>query len=307
MYYPYLRGRQFELIALREFAESRGLSNNVVPIIEPVKKTFTGLKLALPILMQRGVRFAFILNPQAGEIHDSTAILQAFPNVFSNVGAWIPTYIVKNNYVAIEQLIAQFAYNDVMLICTELTDTSNTDFQRLVLSNGVRYVVCQENRSLKSLLNGTGKNLIRLDDKFNVQKRNIDYQVMPEEKFTEEHLFYAGEGLAGFSDYTCVSSKFVEGGSAPYAVALHLTFQKSNREIWIRHFTSTISATSQANIQAKFAEAALEALQFVDGIGLQTEAIEELRKYYDEARYPGLGMAKKISIKHHIELVNSIL
>ena len=34
MYFPYLRGRQFELIALREYAQQRGDSNNIIPIIE---------------------------------------------------------------------------------------------------------------------------------------------------------------------------------------------------------------------------------------------------------------------------------
>lgn len=34
MYFPYLRGRQYELIALRELLENNKLSNNVIPIIE---------------------------------------------------------------------------------------------------------------------------------------------------------------------------------------------------------------------------------------------------------------------------------
>ena len=37
MYFPYLRGRQYELIALRELLENNKLSNNVIPIIEPVR------------------------------------------------------------------------------------------------------------------------------------------------------------------------------------------------------------------------------------------------------------------------------
>lgn len=307
MYYPYLRGRQFELIALREFAENRGHNNNVIPIIEPVKKTFTGLKLALPKLVEGQVRFSLILNPQAGEISDSSLILEAFPHIFSNDKNWIPAYIVRNNYIEVEALIEKFSFDNAMLICSELTDTSNPDFQRLVSSDRIRNVVCQENRTLKRFLDTIGKGLIRLDDNFKPQKRNIDYKDLPEEKFSEEHLFFESDGYAGFCDYTCVSSKYVEGGSAPYAVALHLTYQKLNNEIWIRHFTSTINSTSQANIQAKFEEAAEAALNFMDNIDLHTEALEELRAYYREARYPGLGMAKKIAIKHHIELVNSIL
>ena len=44
MYFPYLRGRQFELIALRELVEKGVLSNRITPIIEPVKLSSTLVK-----------------------------------------------------------------------------------------------------------------------------------------------------------------------------------------------------------------------------------------------------------------------
>ena len=37
MYFPYLRGRQNELLCLRELLEARVLSDKIVPIIEPVR------------------------------------------------------------------------------------------------------------------------------------------------------------------------------------------------------------------------------------------------------------------------------
>lgn len=44
MYFPYLRGRQFELIALRELLENGVLSDRIIPIIEPVKLSSTLIK-----------------------------------------------------------------------------------------------------------------------------------------------------------------------------------------------------------------------------------------------------------------------
>ena len=41
IYFPYLRGRQFELIALRELVEKGVLSSRITPIIEPVKLSST--------------------------------------------------------------------------------------------------------------------------------------------------------------------------------------------------------------------------------------------------------------------------
>ena len=41
MYFPYLRGRQFELLALRELANQKLLGEHIIPIIEPVKLSST--------------------------------------------------------------------------------------------------------------------------------------------------------------------------------------------------------------------------------------------------------------------------
>ena len=47
MYFPYLRGKQFELLALREFANQNANNNTIIPIIEPVKDTFNTLRIAV--------------------------------------------------------------------------------------------------------------------------------------------------------------------------------------------------------------------------------------------------------------------
>lgn len=44
MYFPYLRGRQFELIALRELLENDRMSEKIIPIIEPINPSSTLLK-----------------------------------------------------------------------------------------------------------------------------------------------------------------------------------------------------------------------------------------------------------------------
>lgn len=44
MYFPYVRGRQYELLALRELIENDILSSKIIPVIEPVKLSPTLLK-----------------------------------------------------------------------------------------------------------------------------------------------------------------------------------------------------------------------------------------------------------------------
>jgi len=306
MYYPYLRGRQFELIALREYALQRGDKNNIIPIIEPVKNTFNSMKLALPKLIEGNVKFALILNPQVGEIKKTREILEALNEELADQSNWIPAYLVTNNYLAVKAQIEKSGFTDVMLICSENSDSSNSEFDALVLSPRIKYIVSKENRTLKRKLTNKGKYLIRLDDNFNAQKRNSDYLSMPEEKFSEEHLFFKDDGYSGFSDYTLLISEFIEGGAAPYAVAIHLTYQKENMEVWVKHFVS-VTNDDRSNIQGKFAEAANKAVEFLNKKNIHTYASEELRKYYNSESYPGLGMVKKISIKNHLELINDIL
>jgi len=306
MYYPYLRGRQFELIALREYAQIYKGTNKVIPIIEPVKKAFNSMKLALPLLVQGNVKFALILNPQVGEISRSLDITGELKEELADQSKWIPAYLLGNNFSEVSEQIFNDLYNEVMVICSDKTDTSSSDFDDFISSSYIKYVVSKENRTLKRKLSHTGKIIIRLDDNFIAQKRNSDYSDIDEEKFSEEHMFYEEDGYAGFSDFTVLISDFIEGGAAPYAVAIHLTYQKENREVWVKHFVST-SNDDRANIQGKFAEAAEKAVLFLDMKNIRTKASDELREYYNNRAYPGLGMVKKISIKNHLELLNDIL
>lgn len=308
MYYPYLRGRQFELIALREYAQVRGDNNKIIPIIEPVRTSYNSMKIALPTLTKNKVKFALILNPNLGDFKQESAN-SAFENIarelndeLSDVSAWIPTFSLSNNYNEINQLILTYKLENVMLVCSDMVDSTNPDFIKLSKLENIKSIVSKENRSLKR----TFKDLdfIRLDDNFNAQKRNIDYLHLSEEKFTEEHLFFEEDGFKGFSDFTPLNSDFTEGGSTPYSVAIHLTYKKSNGEVWIRHFASEKNSDNVSDIQGKFAEAAEKAVRFIKEAKISTSAAQELVDYFKSAKYPGLGMLKKITIKNHLELMN---
>lgn len=309
MYYPYLRGRQFELIALREYARVKGDNNNIIPIIEPVRTSFNSIKIALPILIENDVKFALIMNPILGDFKTEN-INSAFDLIINNLkneledrSSWIPTFYVSNNYKEINSIISKYQLVNVMLMCSETVDSTNPDFISLTKLGNVNVIVSKENRSLKRAFNYL--DFILLDDKFKAQKRNIDYLPLPEEKFTEEHLFYKEDGFKGFSDYTPLNSDFTEGGSTPYSVAIHLTYKKSNGEVWIRHFTSQKNSDNNSDIQGKFAEAAKKAVSFIKEVNLTTYAAQELVDYFEKAKYPGLGMIKKITIKNHLELMNN--
>ena len=309
MYYPYLRGKQFELLALREFAELYSDNCMVFPVIEPVKSSFNSMKIALKKLQEKKISYALVLNPQVGDlIRDTRAIEMELEQLLEDKDSWIPAYIVNSNSKGIIRQIQIKDYHNVMLICKDSVDSNNPDFEELIgLPVVTKVLINNDNRSLKRKLQKLGKEVIRLDDNFKPQKKNSDYVDIPEEKFTEEHKYYDIEDhYQGLGDYTVLTSDFLEGGRLPYAVAIHLTYEKNSDEIWVRHFVSDTN-DDNTNIQGKFGEAAEKAVEFFERIPFSNDSIAELTGYYRNGQYPGLGVLKKISIKNHLELMNTIL
>ena len=97
----------------------------------------------------------------------------------------------------------------------------------------------------------------------------------------------------------------MDGGMLPYAVAIHMTYEKNHDEIYVRHFVSDTN-DDQSNIQRKFFEATIKLKVFFANRD-RTTAIDQLIQLLDDGKYPGLGIIKKLSIKNHIELMNRIL
>ena len=65
MYFPILRGRQFELLALRECVNQGLLSNKIIPVVEPVKVSSTYTK-TVDSFIKACKSIAIIRNPQVG-------------------------------------------------------------------------------------------------------------------------------------------------------------------------------------------------------------------------------------------------
>lgn len=309
MYYPFLRARQFELIALRELAAENAIQRHVTPVLEPVKATFNNLKLAHAVFTETNLRCNLIVNPLVGEATGDTNIFLDFLNG-TEYSHFTPAFHYTNNSEYILRCIQQYNLEDCLIICHN-NFNDGPGIRQLCGHQSVSSVMVfdpQKYRSLDRYLKGQNIHYIRFDDVFEKQLKNADFLEIPAHKFTEEHLYYREENFYGFSDFTVLPSEYVDGGSTPRAVVIHLTYldPAHENEIWIRHFTSNTN-DSIANVQGKFGEAAQKAIRFCDQSGLNNSAIAELRAYFDQGRYPGLGMVKKISIKNHLTVVNNFL
>ena len=312
MYYPYLRGKQFELLALREFANESANNRNIVPIIEPVKNTFNSLKTAIEIMFKQGLKFALVLNPNEGDLKKSLKpynVLQEIPSLLEdeNLGKWIPAFMYNNDEHSIITAIDNNSLTDAMVIFKNGIDFSNDALFDFLTTPVVKYIVNGDanNRASARRLNRLHKSIIRLDNCFHELPRNVDYIEIDEELFSEEYLYYIDEKYEGFSDYTTLPKDFVDGGMLPYAIAIHLTYKRKQKDIYIKHFVSNTNF-DQSNVQKKFFEAASKVKSYFSNRE-RTAAIDELIKLVDDERYPGLGVIKKLSIRSYIELINNLL
>lgn len=308
MYYPFLRARQFELIALRELATQIATQGVIVPILEPVKETHNNLNLAHKVFQEKGQSAYLIVNPKSGELKgDGSFYIEYLASL--NYEVYLPAFHYRNNAEYINKSIEQFGLTNCMLICENDIEVDDENFKATAELAAINYITVNDpgrNRSLNRYIRGLQKGFIRLDDLFEKKDRNSDFLDITEHRFSEEHIHFASEGFQGFSDYTVLPSEYIEGGSTPRAVVIHLTYLNAQNEIWIRHFTSETN-DSIANVQGKFAEAAAKAVNYCRQNGLSNSAITELETYFDTEHYPGLGTVKKLSIKNHLLVLSNFL
>ena len=144
------------------------------------------------------------------------------------------------------------------------------------------------------------------EDHFPKQMRNIDYLDIENEFFSSDHLYYADDGYKGFSDYSVVGEEYSETGFAPYAVAIHIVYFDEKSVLRIAHFVSD-SNDDISDPARKFAEAVEKLVEWNETMRLDTVGIREFEAAYDNKIYPGLGVVKKYSIMHHLELMSKYL
>ena len=151
------------------------------------------------------------------------------------------------------------------------------------------------------------KHRILVDDKFNKKPRNSDYLDEDDEFFSSDYLFIdENNEYIGFSDYSVIGEEYSEAGFAPYAVAIHIVYFDSENNLRIHHFVSE-NNDDITDPAGKFYEALEKLVIWNRTMKLDTMGIRKFEGIYDAQTYPGLGVVKKLSIMHHLELLGRFL
>ena len=104
MYFPFLRGRQFELVALRELLEFDLISDRIIPVIEPVKDTPSLIK-TIQAYTSRNRNILLVQNPKVGSYEGNSEVSIENPN---NI---IDTYFLDNRKNSNDNLCGVFVCN----------------------------------------------------------------------------------------------------------------------------------------------------------------------------------------------------
>ena len=306
MYFPYLRGKQYEVLAVRasEFLSS----NRIIPVFEPT--TLSGsTHNRFRSIAESGVKFSVIVNSNNGIL---TPALPDIIKMINDLESHVPDIVLPAFEIradqpvsAVQDFARQFASRQCVLVhrnhthSTMVLEAAIAPFDRravhIFLDGGVPLQVV-------STLPAAGRVLLR--DGFSRCARNADY---PNQSNFGDLLFsYKNREFDGFSDFSIIGDVYSPGGGAAQQVAIHLTECLDDTTIVTNHFVSR-TPPQRGNDQAKYFSA-LRLLISHTGQPLSadfdTQGVREYHESDSHKHYPGLGKLKQWSMMHHMEIID---
>lgn len=293
MYFPYLRGKQYEFIAIRDLYE-KGVLSKVIPLYEPVNENFK----YFDEFIKKGIVFGIIVNPKVGDLINNYTLIENFITQQNTNNFYVCILTGNNNQKEVFDLKEKYkSYNKIYIhkqynhfFQDELSIFNDGYYNLVSTAIGNRYE--------------TLNNKVIFEDSFVKAEKNSDY---PEHDYFNNYLLnYKQMGFVGISDFLTIGDTFSKTGGQPFAVAIHLSIVE-NGVIFVKHFVSD-SIDYRGDTNTKFFEALDKLIEYIDQNKVfETEGILEFVNWSKERRFPNLGPVKKASMKNHIELLGKFI
>ncbi len=304
MYHPYFRGKQYELITIRETASILAQSN-FLPIIEPVRQSLGALERALLAVRKANGSAVVVVNPFHGDhANQGSGISEFLANGCSDYEGISAGILLTEEMTvaAIADLCSTHSAHPLSLIHAGFTDSGSLTSVLGASLNGMRHIFLDELSGKLYRRHFSAGTRVLLKDGFK-KRRNRDHPQV--ELFSDLHITYTDEGMNGFGDFLIVGDEYADSGGPAYAVAIHLTFIDPSKDnaMYIYHFVSDRQDTP-TDPAGKFREALTKLMRKLNSPNhhlFETTAIRELRDLSHRGHFPGLGYLKKLSMTHHIE------
>lgn len=304
MYHPYFRGKQYELITIRELArvlKSAGFR----PVIEPVREELSGLEKALRAVVDADGRAIVIVNPHHGDLSGAGGPITEFLRESFLDMPGISAGILLEQGMTMDEVLKCYQVHSAhtpVLIHAGFTEAKVLSEKLGKPRRDQCHIFFDRYCGKLYQKHFRGAHRVLLKDGFQ-RMRNKDYKFM--EPFSDLHATFRDEGMDGFGDFLIVGDDYSESGGPAYAVAIHLTFIDPDQDdsMLIYHFKSERQDTP-TDPAGKFAEALekmMATLNDRQSKVLETSAVKEFRLLHKQGHFPGLGYIKKLSMNHHIE------
>lgn len=283
MYYPYFRGKQFDLLALTTLLIDQRLSKKIVPIIDPVKNSAT-LKKFLVEIQKKKHPFFIVQNPQAGDFLTLT-------------GAEYLDTLSAPKASIIDQPIETFQHSSELFIAERAAPILESDWQ----NNQIPVLIPEEFRLLQKI---QGPKILS-QDVYTRLPRSEFYQECLDELFSTTHLTFRKRGFDGFSDFSIDSRIYYEQSYPSKYLSLHLVYFEKE-VLRIHHFLSTNEELSQKEQFFDLMEQLLCWKEQLCG-GETTLGFTLLLDAFSAEKFPGMGVMRKAAVMHHMELMSRYL
>ena len=305
-YFPFFRGKQNELLALRDLATSIVNNGNVIPILEAVNSNST-TRISIDQFMAKSMKFLFICNPMHGDFSDNADRLAeaVISQGLSDYDNWIPALYV-DEATALQQLEAFIeTYNEYKLALVYCGKPQRSTVCSKIDATDIEHHVFMDGRVENDYIESIPiNNRVIIADPFKRKLRNADYP--PQEFFTDRNTVAGNKDNVDFGDFSIVGDYYTETGGPAHAVALHhIHFKEDSKSLYISHFLSDRIDTT-VDTPGKIIEAVKHLVEAMDKLQPnETQACAEYITMSKDLKSHGLGYMKRLSIKHHLEVMLS--
>lgn len=303
VYYPYLRARMHDVIAVANAATQLAATGKILPVFEPVQVNSRTLVLRASRFASTNLPVSLIMNPQVGELVGMQNVTAQLLADMRAAGATVtPAFIVQQSTLLqeVQTFLTQHPGQTIYVHQGAPPSTVVSAIQRTPSATNIFW-----SGAVSASYPRGFANPVLLQDAFKAQTTNASYP--PRSYFGDLHLTYSQSGFSGFGDFATIGDRFRVGGGPAYAVVIHMTEDFQTQGIFCNHFLSTSNQTP-ANPAGKFGQAVQaliqHSLQFPGKIDFTNACQELIRR---AGQFPGLGAVKRLSIQHHLELMCTLV
>lgn len=300
IYFPYFRGRQFDLQALKAVAEQDCLPANIIPIIEPVRD-IKALPATVAAFIDRGHPLVVIANPTVSDYQLTQQKLHDWrPQAAS------PALIVGHvlTPTTTPEELAAAPGHQTLLIARNYDELAAAQSAGWLTATSPTHLLVPPEARIRRLLTRPS---VSLFDHAWFPDREQTYANLVDGFFSDDWILADLRGYQGFSDYTIGGGHYSEHGYPSRAVTLHLTYFVGD-QLRIHRFVSD-DRTDFKHPKEKFFQAVAKLAAWLpeQTAATQTPAAQQLAAYHTTHHFPGLGVVKRLSLEHHLQVMATYL